>query len=296
VSEILKTLWEKLYAWAIPTALVLGVYYLFVQPETTLGQGWLKGASGAAKAGVFVGATATIAVCLNAFSSPLYRFLEGYLWPRWLQKFGSRRQLARKRRLQKSTIRTGWRRGLDLEKLALYPKSDDQVVPTRFGNAIRSFETYGKSRFNLDSQSLWYELCAVAPKSIQGAIKEARANVDFFVALTYLSAAFSVATFAIAACENFKVSLLIISILACMAAILCHWLAVRATSEWSYSVQALVNIGRVKLASSMGLKLPNKLDEEKAMWGLVTRYNFFCNAEDGTLLDKYRENGQMGHE
>ena len=126
------------------------------------------------------------------------------------------------------------------EKLALYPKDDKQIVPTRFGNAISSFETYGKTRFNLDLQTLWYELYAVAPKCIQTEIKEARSSVDFFVALTYLSAFLGLTTLVIATFEGFKFSILVICILAFLVAPLCHWLAVRATGEWGYTVQALV--------------------------------------------------------
>lgn len=288
MSEILKTLWEKIYAWAIPTALALGVYCFFVYPKTTIGHKWLDGTTDTQKTVIFVMVTATVAFCLNAFSSPLYRLLEGYLWPRWLQTLGTKRQLARKGKLQKLLPSAGWRRGLELEKLALYPKRDDQVVPTRFGNAIRSFETYGKTRFNLDSQSLWYELSAVAPKFTQTAIKEARSVVDFFVALTYLSALLGIATLIISAYERFDLSILIVCILAFATALLCHWLAVRATGEWGYSVRALVNIGRSRLAHDMGLELPDKLQDEKLMWGLVTRYGFYCNEEDGVRLDRFR--------
>lgn len=95
-------------------------------------------------------------------------------------------------------IGTGWARGLALEKSAQYPLRDEQVAPTKFGNAIRSFETYGKTRFNLNSQTLWYELCASAPKYIQTAIDDARSSVDFFVAMIYLSLLFSILTLLLA--------------------------------------------------------------------------------------------------
>jgi hypothetical protein len=294
LSEILKTLWGKLYAWAIPSALTLGVYCLFVYPNTSIGHEWLKQASDNEKATIFVAVTATVAFCLNAFSTPLYRLLEGYLWPPWLQNYGTELQLARKRRLQKPITDTGWHRGLVLEKLALYPKRDDQVAPTRFGNAIRSFETYGKTRFNLDSQSLWYELSAVAPKYIQTEIKDAQSVIDFFVALTYLSAVLGLATFVIAACEAFKLAIVTISILSLLMTVFCHRLAVIATVQWGYTVQALVNIGRVKLADSLGLQLPDRLEDEKVMWGLVTWYGFFCDEADGAQLNQFRKKRDTG--
>ena len=290
MSEIVKNLWGKLYAWALPSALTLGVYWLFVEPKTKIVTAWLVNPSDAEKAAIFVALSAAIAFSLNTFSSPLYRILEGYLfWPRWLQNQGMKRQRQRKKRLEESVARGGWRQGLDLEKLGRYPKLNDQIVPTRFGNAIRSFETYGKTRFNLDALTLWYELCAVAPKYIQTEINNARASVDFFVALIYLSGTLSIVTFVIAACEDFEHSILIVCILAFVVTLLCHWLAVRATSEWGYTVQALVNCSRVKLADSLGLRFPKTLKEEKVMWGLVTSYAFFCKARDGAALDRFRK-------
>lgn len=290
MAEILKSLWGKIYAWAIPSALAIGVYVLFVHPHTSVGHGWVADASDTEKGVALLVLTAVVAITLNAFSSPLYRILEGYLlWPRWLQDEGMRRQRERKKRLERSVAGSGWRRGLDLEKLALYPKNDEQIVPTRFGNAIRSFETFGKTRYNLDSQSLWYELNAVVPQHIQNEIKEARDSVDFFVAMTYLGAMLGVVAFAVAAYEHFTLPIVVVGVVAVVTAVLCHWLAVRATGEWGYTVRALVNIGRVKLAESMGLHLPDCLEQERVMWGLVTRYGFFGDPSDGTKLDDFRK-------
>jgi phenylpropionate dioxygenase-like ring-hydroxylating dioxygenase large terminal subunit len=51
----------------------------------------------------------------------------------------------------------------------------------------------------------------------------------------------------------------------------------------------MVPTGRARLAKDMGLALPDKLEDEKLMWGLVTRYGFYCNKEDGILLDRFRK-------
>jgi hypothetical protein len=67
----------------------------------------------------------------------------------------------------------------------------------------------------------------------------------------------------------------------------------RSTVEWGYTVQALVNIGRVKLADSMGLQLPESLEKEK-MWGLVTKYGFFGEEADGERLNQIRKKPEAG--
>jgi hypothetical protein len=286
----LKSLWAKLYAWAFPCALTFGAYGIFVYPRTTFGHEWLDHTTDTEKITIFAAVTLSAAFILNAFSTPLYRVLEGYLlWPSYFQQLGVNIQLRRKRKLTSSIATGGWRRGIDLEKLALYPKRDAQVVPTRFGNAIRSFETYGKTRFNLDTQTLWYELHAVVPKYLQTEYTDARSAVDFFVALIYLSAGLGIATLVIAAFEQFDSSLVITGFVSLMATVACHWLAVRATREWSYTVQAIVNIGRAKLADGIGLELPRSLEKEKEMWGLLTKYTYYAYEIDGQRLDEFRK-------
>jgi hypothetical protein len=74
-----------------------------------------------------------------------------------------------------------------------------------------------------------------------------------------------------------------------LLATFCHWLAIWAIDAWSSPIHALVNLGRVKLADSLGLKLPKTLEEEKKMWGLFAGYTYYANPEDGEALDTYRK-------
>ena len=47
-------------------------------------------------------------------------------------------------------------------------------------------------------------------------------------------------------------------------------IAVVATDDWAGAVRAMVNLGRQPLATSIGLTLPNTIDEERVMWSLTT--------------------------
>ena len=287
--EILKSLWGKLYAWALPSALFLGAAWLFLLPQMTnyldLSKAIPKDDDGL----VFVALTGALAISLSSISTQLYHLLEGYSWPRWLQDWGVKRQRAKKEALRAEIVGVGWRRGIALENLGRYPLDDNQIIPSRFGNAIRASETYGKTRFNMDLQTLWHELVAVAPKYIQSEIDSARSSVDFFVALFYLSIIFGFACWILGAIEHFRLSILLLSIPSFVLAVLCHLLAIRAIDAWSYAVQALVNLGRVKLANSFGLRLPKTVEEEKTMWGLVTKYAYYADREHGDALSAYRK-------
>jgi hypothetical protein len=289
LSDIVKTFWSKLYAWALPSTFLVGAFWLLVYPSVPSLHGAIRLSTSSEKSALFVAITALIAFTLNSCSAFLYRVLEGYLfWPNWLQRIAVKRQLRLKHELQRDMDSGGWVRGLALEKLARYPLRDEQVVPTKFGNAIRSFETYGKTRFNLDSQTLWYELCASAPKQLQNSIETARSSVDFFVAMTYLSALFALMSLFLALSRFGSPKLFFPSAGAFVLALLSHGFAVRTTAEWSYSVQALVNIGRIKLAEQLGLRVPDTLEAEKEMWGLATSYVFWSKPEVGAKLDAFR--------
>jgi hypothetical protein len=290
LSEILKSLWGKLYAWALPSAIALGSFWLFVLPQTQCCAGWAKGMFEGDKGLVFIAFTGALAIALSSLSTTLYRVLEGYMWPASLQNWGVARQQKKRARLE-AAVRAegGWQRGIDLEKLARYPLDERQIVPTKFGNAIRAFETYGKTRFNLDSQTLWHELLAVTPKYIQEEIDSARSSVDFFVAFLYLSIAFGMACLILGIVEHLKIPLLLLSIPAFVLSVVFHWLAVRAIDAWSYPIHALVNLGRSKLAEGLGLQLPAALEDEKRMWGLVTKYAYHATSNYGCALDAFRK-------
>jgi hypothetical protein len=82
---------------------------------------------------------------------------------------------------------------------------------------------------------------------------------------------------------------LLLSVPAFALATLCYSFAIRAVDAWSYAIQALVNLGRVKLADSLGLQLPKTFEEEKHMWGLFAGYVYFAIPEYGQRLDAYRK-------
>jgi hypothetical protein len=55
------------------------------------------------------------------------------------------------------------------------------TLPTRFGNAIRSFEVYSRIIYGLEAIDGWPRLLAVIPADYRQAIDDAKAQVDFWV-------------------------------------------------------------------------------------------------------------------
>jgi hypothetical protein len=160
------------------------------------------------------------------------------------------------------------------ERLHRYPADDRQVTPTRLGNAIRRFEEYGYDRFRFDSQVLWHELNAAVPESARKQAEDARTNVDFFVCLLY-----GHLLVAASACVELGVETptrpwLVAGAIIGLPLLAAVWyrVAVVAVDDWAGAVRAMVNLGRLPLATSIGLTLPNTIDDERVMWSLATEF------------------------
>jgi hypothetical protein len=241
---------------------------------------------------MFVVTALIVAVLLALNSTPLYRLLEGYIWPRRAYEARKRAQVRRWERL-KAIAFASPESGVDLiqqqlawERLKEYPE-EQYILPTRLGNAIKAFETYGVSRYGLDSQTFWYELVTVAPDALQKEEQDARAVVDFFVSAIYLAAIFSVVAILISILRA-DLQSLVAGAIAAMLIPFFYSRAVKSVRQWRFVVQALVNVGRLKLAGALGLVLPSTLEEERLMWQALTGFVFWGSEKYGKDLEGFR--------
>jgi hypothetical protein len=224
-------------------------------------------------------AAVVLGLILSSLSTPLYRLLEGYSWPQGLRRWGVRRQLARKETLKRRAEKAagGWEQALLLEKLHRYPVDVKQVVPTRLGNAVRAFETYGVNRYNLDSQSFWTHMLGVVPDNLRDDVAKARTAVDFFVCLIYLSVVFGMSAVltAFLAPRTTDWALVAAGLIALGLPRIWYHAALSSTTYWDAAVRALVDVGRKPLAEALGLQLPETIEGEREMWSLVAAFGFY---------------------
>lgn len=174
---------------------------------------------------------------------------------------------------QRDQERTAVQQALLRERLRRYPVDDAQIAPTRLGNAIRRLEEYGYQRYRLDSQALWYELTAVAPKQLSQQVDAARAGVDFFVCLLYGNLLVAVIALAsLSVLHPHQSTLLLTAAVMIVLSMLWYRLAVATTDDWALAVRALVDVGRKPLAEALCLHLPGELDQEREMWRRYGRF------------------------
>jgi hypothetical protein len=277
-----------------------------------------------------VTASVVLGLIISALQNPLYRILEGYLlWPPQAFARGCMRQrtikdgyadrLALLRLRHVATIRplapdeqeqlaalladsriartrvkdellTVAQRGLMRERLDRYPINDQQILPTRLGNAIRRMEEYGHNRYCLDTQVLWNELAGTVPDQVRRQADLARTSVDFFVALLYGHAVVAVLALLTLPVHHVDHAIPLVAAIALLVLIpVWYRSAVVATDEWTAEVRALVNVGRQPLAAALGLQLPRTLDAERAMWTLVCKMSKLPYDERAARLYTFRK-------
>jgi hypothetical protein len=280
MSDLIKGLsggWPFLLSWVFPGAIFWSVFALTILPFAPANSIFddIAATSAANQALVLSGISLFTGVLLSAMSTVLYRILEGYyipggrLWHVLLD-----RQIKKRRRLQElisgqrgsgaTTSRV--RIGLRMEQLHRFPADENQFGPTRFANALRAVETYGWDRYRLDSQTFWSELLGVAPESLRTEEETARTPINFSVSMMFLSAGMVVLTALTIAANRASPALVTVALVSLVAVPVWYQLAVISTRYLGSVVQAMVNLGRVELAKSMGLTIPPKLEDEREMW------------------------------
>jgi hypothetical protein len=108
-------------------------------------------------------------------------------------------------------------------------------------------------------------MLTVAPAAIRAEIDETRSPVDFFISgvvhLVLLASA-SLVTWLIFG----GLGGVIVGVVSAALTPVAYFGAVQNLSDYSSAVKALVNLGRVPLAPSLGLRMPQTAELEREMW------------------------------
>ena len=289
--------WGLLAGWVLPAALaVVGVAY-GILPSTGIHHDFTKHLSVIEQVVVLAIAAFALGVLLNTIQLPLYRVIEGYSLPDWFKRWRRKHHIKRRNNLrQEAEHARGEKKGRLIERLRRYPKEDNQILATRFGNATRAFEGYGWNRYRLDSITTWSELYSLVPDALRSELDRARAPVDFCVAAFYLSTLIGLGFVPLAFVHTNGVWLAGTAG-AMLLALVWYRVAIGAIGYWYVTNQAMVNLGRLPLASALGLNVPPSLAEERNMWSTVMALvQEGYTATSARELQQYRTDGPVGDE
>ncbi|HET6765618.1 MAG TPA: hypothetical protein VFH27_18190 [Longimicrobiaceae bacterium] len=140
---------------------------------------------------------------------PVIRFYEGYPWRQsWVGRWRTAVHVRRMKRAEllrpalrrlAQAVRAGdpgdariaewnaFQSDLGRTLKAEYPIHAAEVLPTRLGNVVRSFEEYPRWQYGISAIPLWPRLVAVIDKEYAAMVEDAKSSLDFMLNCSLLS-------------------------------------------------------------------------------------------------------------
>ena len=261
---------------------------------------------------IFALAVWVFSMLLMLINHQLYRLAEGYVGPfawRGNRRMSERRDaLSREREelidkeanevLQSEKQRLNKRiDAIDLELAKYFPHLNFPVLPSRFGNAIRAFESYAPVVYGVDSIPAWIRVAALLPKQLISAAADARAEVDcflnmFVLSLTLMATALGRFLFSLSCLDAMypnRYSVLQWTFLLCFCvsvtiAYLAYNGAVVRAVAWGEHVKSAFDLYLPKLANALGYRLPDTLDKRREFWNSFNLMTLYFQPMDPSMF------------
>jgi hypothetical protein len=265
------------------------------------------------------GVAVVLTVFLYNLNTAIIRFLEGYNWIE--SKIGAARKKtweARCRQIENliprlRLLRNAWisidpthsnieklQRKLNTLGIQLnfeYPSPCNLALPTRFGNVIRSFESYPSRHYGLDANEFWPRIVSVASKESLDVAEEERSSVDFFANCAVLSALLAAVLF-VAGCSvtdsETPVGTLIRwpleTLAAVLSAVLFYQGSIGKVTGWGAQVRSIYDLYRWDLLKRLGYQqIASTKPDERALWGSVSKQFIYGDPPTGSPLPYVEE-------
>jgi hypothetical protein len=236
-----------------------------------------------------------LAVLLLLLNHLLFRILEGYFgpfaWSWWRARKRNQysEELGRLEALHEAMTNPAARREA---KRAYYdalwrfhhdwPSNPGAVLPTRFGNVVRAFETYPDTLYGIDAIPGWVRLQGVMSKDFEALLEDAHAQVSSFVNICFLSLMFAIVagvrfvlrcyetlpdlTTALHASWGYFAAFVIAPIISWLA----YLAAVERAGAWGDLVRSAFDLYLPELAKKMGYTVPSEWADRRRFWQDVT--------------------------
>lgn len=164
-----------------------------------------------------------------------------------------------------------------------YPPLRLAIMPTRYGNVTRAFESYAFDVYGADAPPAWSRLTTVLPKDVRTTIEDARGRVNLFLNLVYILSALAVtglahciattpwrsilSDFADGRLDQWQVmpALWVSAGLALLVYPSYH-LAVTTAQSWGEQVKAAFDLYLPALVKQLGYAQPRSEAERRALW------------------------------
>lgn len=193
-----------------------------------------------------------------------------------------------------STLADGLLRNFHRE----FPSKSGSVLPTRLGNAIRSFEDYPQRQYRMSAIYLWPRLLGVIDKEYAAAADDARSSFDFMMNVSFLSGLSALGLLLMGLASHGTGGLSVAFWLQVAGLIVASRVfyvgSIGQAIAWGDLVRGAFDLYRGKLLAQMGYThVPADLHEERALWLAISQQMIFGDppAHTGLPLPRYAGGG-----
>lgn len=162
-----------------------------------------------------------------------------------------------------------------------YPSNREYVLPTSFGNIIRSFEVYSKEVYGLDAIPVWTRIIQFSTSEHRKCINDDKAQVDFAVNIYYLMILLTVQYLSFTF-VTFSIPLFWIPLITLLFAWLSYNLALTSAKVWGENVKSVFDLYRYDLLLQMGIK---DITNEREKWEDINQLFLYWDTSASDLED-----------
>lgn len=154
-----------------------------------------------------------------------------------------------------------------------YPAELEDVLPTRFGNAMRASQEYCFSRWGLDTWAVWPRIEALLTEAERDLLTEAQTDVAFFLNAALTATAVG-SVLIVDEIWHTPLSWYWIPVYLgpFVLAYILYRLSVGAVIRWGSHQRACVDLHRLELFDRLGLKLPPAHSEQYVLARALNRF------------------------
>ncbi len=146
-----------------------------------------------------------------------------------------------------------------------FPDKEEFLLPTPFGNVLRSFEIYPRVMYGLEAIDGWGRLLAVVPKDYTELIDAAKSQVDFWINMAVVFILLQIEYVGLVYIYGNRLNLWIVLLFIVLGTIP----PLRATSaarEWGDFVKSAFDMFTPKMRESLRFNVPKDRNEETRQW------------------------------
>lgn len=288
----------------IPAAVAVGIFAFLVYPSFPEGSlvDNIDSLSSSETLGLLGLATLTMSLAATVLRPLAQSLLEGHRFRRqlgWLQARNQRKLVRLEQELRRPDLAADDFVTFSRQKRD-FPDRLDLVMPTRLGNRMRAAETYGLTRFGLDTPTFTYELRKHAGEQLVLDLDRNAGAIDAMISSVVCAWAFAVGT-TIVLLAGGELHLLIHVLGAAVVAVASYYGSVAAAKGHLAGMRALVHEGRYPLAKSLGVRIPDRLENERELWTALVGFAYWGPGitepwpraeERRTLIESHRQQDQ----